>query len=287
MSQPAYIDKKIAQFNIDTTKPCNLPSPAKSDLHQLVKQAKAEGRFSTTDTTQFLSMISSLRYIQQVTRFDISYYVGVASRYMQEPNNIVYDYCCNIWRYLHTTRTQGIFAARGKPGQKLTIQAYCDAEFGTDLKHATTENPTMAASIAGGVVMLGTMPVAWWSKKLNSTSLSTGESEMLAMTETVKDILEVHSIAEGLEIGITSIPILHTDSNTAKEWTEHHWKQFKRTRHFGHKYFWLLDKRRENVFQSKFIGTALQRADIFTKPLPRPAFESHVRALMSLTREEE
>ena len=63
---------------------------------------------------------------------------------------------------------------------------WTDAEFGGTVKHATEEEPRKAAPTGGGIIMVGTMPVMWFSKKLKN-ALSTGDAELQAAVQAVRD----------------------------------------------------------------------------------------------------
>lgn len=280
MSQPAYIEKKLAEFGLENDPPKTLPATALNDLEERIKTAEADGTYKRIDSTKFLSMSSSLRHVQQLTRLDISFYVGVASSYQHKPNNIVYEYMEDIWRYLKGTKERGIFAARGKPEQELEVHAWSDSEFGHGVQYASAQDPDYAAPVAGGVVTLGTMPVQWWSKKLKTVCLSTSEAELKAAVETAKDIVEVDLLTKTMNEKLSIRPLLHLDSTTAREWIDHGSKSFARTRHLGVQYFWIIQQRRDGVFSTDYVDTKEMKADMLTKPLSKPMLSAHVGALM-------
>ena len=288
VSQPVYVGKKLEQYGLTDDAPKSLPAqPSKQCyLNALVQRAKERGDYVKCDSNLFLSMINSLRFIERHTRPDISYPVGAASRYMHEPNNVVLEYMKDIWRYLGGTRNRGLFCARGQDNQPLKVTGWTDAEFGSGVSYATVANPKIAAPVGGGVVFLGTCPIWWWSGKLKQNCLSTGEAELIAAVETMRDIKALTMLLRTFKVEVPT-PVMNTDSMTAKTWMTDGSKEFNRTRHIGNPYYWMIDQVHSKYVDIKFVRTADMVADIMTKPLPSPAFNRHANVMLRTRDEEE
>ncbi|XP_031505063.1 uncharacterized mitochondrial protein AtMg00810-like [Nymphaea colorata] len=77
IKQVAYAKKVLTQFGMFDYNPTKLPMELRSQLHK-----DPEGQ--PVDATEFRRVIGCLRYLLH-TRPDLSYVVGVASRFMERP----------------------------------------------------------------------------------------------------------------------------------------------------------------------------------------------------------
>ena len=219
-------------------------------------------------------------YTAGLIRLDIAQALDTATRFLDNPNTIAEEFMDNIWLYLKGTKHDGISAQVGIPGP-MRILAYSDAEFGHGIPYANSENPKIAAPIIGGVVMIGTMPIIWFAKKNKNVVLSTAEAELMAAIETTKDIIEAIQMLHDMKQNHEK-PILHMDAKAAIHWVTKGDRSFRKTRHIGAPYYWLLDQMQEGVMDVEYVGTQDQIADLLTKPLPAPALRHLKQKCMSV-----
>jgi hypothetical protein len=117
------------------------------------------------DNTLYRQLVGSLLYLTH-TRPDISYAVGVVSRYMQEPHDLHWKVVKCILRYVQGTMSYGIHYA---VGCALDLIGFTDSDWvgdGTDRK--STSEYTLS---------LGSGPICWSSKKQSAIGLSSAEAE--------------------------------------------------------------------------------------------------------------
>jgi hypothetical protein len=120
------------------------------------------------DTTMYRQMVGSLIYLT-LTRPDITYAVGIASRHMQNPKKPQLEAVKNILRYVKSTLDYDILYQKDKVCQ---ITGYCDADYAGD--YDTRRSTT------GYVFSLGSGAVSWCSKRQPTVSLLTTEAEYRA-----------------------------------------------------------------------------------------------------------
>ena len=106
-----------------------------------------------SDATRYCQLVGSLIYLT-VTRPDISYAVGMVSKFMDAPRSVHYAAVLRILRYVKGTLYHGLhYSSR----YSLELHAYSDADWAGD--------PTDQCSIISFYFLLGTSLVSWRSKK--------------------------------------------------------------------------------------------------------------------------
>ncbi|KAE8670896.1 Detected protein of unknown function [Hibiscus syriacus] len=131
------------------------------------KMCAHEGK-DLEDATMYRQLVGSLIYLT-LTQPDISYAVGVMSRYMQNPKKPHLESFRRILRYVKSTIDYGILY---KKGRNCKLVGYCDADYAGD--HDTHRSST------GYIFTLGSGTISWCSKRQPTVSLSTTEAEYRA-----------------------------------------------------------------------------------------------------------
>lgn len=110
--------------------------------------------------------------------------------------------CVNrILSYLSTTVTHGLLL---QPASSMVIQAYCDADWGTDLEDRR--------SISGHCIFLGPNMISWGSKKHTTVARSTTEAEYKSLANIVAKILWVQSLLSELYVSSLQKPVVYCDN---------------------------------------------------------------------------
>ncbi|KAG7543478.1 Reverse transcriptase RNA-dependent DNA polymerase [Arabidopsis thaliana x Arabidopsis arenosa] len=130
------------------------------------------------DATCYRKNVGCLRYLLH-TRPDLSYYVGVLSRYMQNPKESHGAAMKQCLRYLKGTTTLGFTLSRCKEVPKLI--GYSDSSHNID--------PDDWKSTMGHVFYLGKSPISWCSQKQDVVAMSSCEAEFMAGTEAAKQVI--------------------------------------------------------------------------------------------------
>jgi hypothetical protein len=114
--------------------------------------------------------------------------------------------------------------------------------------------------------------VSWLSKKQSSISLSTAEEEYIATAACCTQVLWMKQTLKYIQVEYDEpIPIYCDNTsaiNISKKPVMH-----SKTKHIPIKYHSLREHVAKNNIRVEYVGTKEQVADIFTKPLPREAFE--------------
>lgn len=128
--------------------------------------------------------------------------------------------------------------------------------------------------------MLGSGPISWCSQKQKTVALSTTESEYIAASESIKELIWLQLLFEEMFLSSDDIPILFSDNQSAIKLIKN--PEFhKRTKHIDIKYHFIREKFSNGFFELQYVPTTDQVADILTKPLARDKFE-RFRAMMGV-----
>ena len=110
------------------------------------------------------------------------------------------------------------------------------------------------------------------SKKQSSISLSTVEAEYIAADDCCTEILWMKEALKDVNIE-TKQPITIFGDNTSTISLSKNPVMHSRTKHIPIKYHFLREQVVEHNIRLEYINTKEKISDIFTKPLPREAFE--------------
>jgi len=253
LTQEKYIEDVLGKYHMSDCKPTDTPLPYTE---------KSNDRNINQSKFPYREAIGSLLFLSTRTRPDISFAVGYASRYMENPSNHDINNVKRILRYLQGTKHLGIKYKRGADLKSLNI--YTDSDFAGDTQ--------TRRSTSGWICLLGGTPISWGSRRQDTVALSSTEAEYIAASEATKNLLYLKNLIS--ELTQTSpITTLYIDNlNTIKLIQTGNFNG--RTRHIETRFHFISEKYRDNIFQVKYCPTNLMIADALTKPLPGPKFRN-------------
>lgn len=250
--QSAYAEKVLRKFNMQNCERVCTPSDANQNLHDFTE--------SSASNYPYRELVGSLMYLAVGTRPDIAHAVGVASRFLDKPMIVHERAAKRILKYLKGSLNFGILFSNSKINE---LGAYSDADFAGDVE--TRKSTSGYAFIyCGGII-------SWSSERQKSVSLSTTESEYIAASQCVKELVWLRQIlCEILELKSIEI-VLYMDNQSAIRLIKN--PEFhKRTKHIDVRYHFIREKYENNLFTLNYISTNEMIADVFTKALPAQKF---------------
>nr|GFA03075.1 ribonuclease H-like domain, reverse transcriptase, RNA-dependent DNA polymerase [Tanacetum cinerariifolium] len=128
----------------------------------------AEG--TMVNSTEYRSLIGCLRYLLQ-TRPDLSYSIGLLSRFMQEPKEQHMKAIKKVLRYVKGTKDYGI-TYKHNEGNK--IHRYSDSSYGV--------NTQEGKGTTGIIFYYRESPISWSTQKQATIALLSCESKFIAAT---------------------------------------------------------------------------------------------------------
>lgn len=250
--QQKYALELLKQFGMEGCKTAGTPMNVSEKL-------TIDDGTGLTDARKFRSLVGRLIYLTH-TRPDLSYAVGLVSRFMHCPSKQHFGAAKRILRYIASTTSYGIWYSKQ---ENFELLGYSDSDW------AGAKGDMESTS--GNCFTLGSGIVTWASKKQAIVALSSTEAEYMAATtacqavwlrRVLSDLNQMQHQATTIfcdnisTIAMTKNPVLHG-----------------RAKHIEIKHHFIRDLVAEEKVQLKSCRFDEQLADLFTKSLPRAKFE--------------
>jgi hypothetical protein len=254
LSQSGYAARILEKSGMEKCNPVQVPMEAR--LH-LSKSSTCK----QVDSTLYRSIIGSLRYLTH-TRPDITYAVGVASRFMEKPASDHLAAVKHILRYVKGTQGLGCFFGK-KTEAPMQLCGYSDSDHAGDVDDRK--------STSGVIFYLNSSPVSWTSQKQKVVAMSSCEAEYVAAASAACQGVWLRGLLASLT-GVEEEQVtLKVDNQSAIALIKnpvHH----ERTKHIDIKYHYVRDCNENGSIVVEHVRTEDQLADILTKPLGRVKF---------------
>ncbi|XP_074346779.1 secreted RxLR effector protein 161-like [Apium graveolens] len=206
--------------------------------------------------------MGSLRYLTH-TRPDISYAVGVISRFMERPTVKHQQAVKHILRYISGTVEHGLRYSRD--GNKKMLAGVTDSDLGGDVVDRR--------STGGMCFYLNGNLVSWASQKQRVIALSSCEVEYMAAATAACQSIWLRGLLKeisGQQIGAITLSI---DNRSAIELMKNP-VLHGRSKHIDVRFHFIQECIERGGLVVKHVATQEQRADILTKPLGKVKFEA-------------
>lgn len=207
----------------------------------------------------FRNLIGNLSFIASRTRPDIAYVINRLSRVQSNPHIMHWELLLKTLGYLQATCDDRLNLS---DVSDLTTTGYSDASYADDLDDRT--------STSGYIVLVGNSPISWRTAKQSFVSLSTMESEFVALTEAAKEVSWLSRILtecqnkELLPMSANLRTVLKTDNEAAIFYSNSPVEN-SRTKHINVKYHFIRNLINDNLFKLEHVKSKSNLADIFTK----------------------
>ncbi|XP_057990645.1 uncharacterized mitochondrial protein AtMg00810-like [Hevea brasiliensis] len=209
--------------------------PAKTPLEQNHKLALTESD-DVDDPAQYRRLVGWLIYLT-ITRLDLSYCVHIFAQFMQQPKKAHWEAAVRVVHYL-----------KGNPGQGILLHANCDSDWASC--------PLTRRSLTSYFVLLGESPISWKTKKQQTVSRSSAETEYRSMSTTTCEL----KCQAALHIAAN--PVYH-----------------ERTKHIKVDCHFIRNEILNGNIRTDYVRSSMQPADIFTKALGKDQFDFLLRKL--------
>jgi len=253
LKQTAYVKRVLKQSGMEDCNATKYPMEAKLQLN------KDEGG-TPIDATQYRRVIGCLRYLTH-TRPDLSYSIGIVSRYMERPTTLHHQAVKQILRYLKGTLEYGLEYRRGQGDAE--VIGFSDSNLAGDADDRK--------STTGMAFYLNQNLITWASQKQKTVALSSCEAEFMAATAAACQALWLRSLVSEVT-GRSPEPVtLFVDNKSAialiKNAVFH-----DRSKHIDTRFYFIRECVEKGQIKVEFVRTEDQRADILTKALAKQKF---------------
>ena len=253
LRQDRYARKILEETGMGSCNPTHVP------MEMNAKFSKSPDD-KDIDAREYRRSVGCLRYLLH-TRPDLSFSVGVPSRYMQEPKECHGAALKQILRYLRGTCSLGL---RFKRGGNLKLEGYSDSSHNVDNDDGK--------STTGHVFYLGDSPITWCSTKQEIVALSSCEAEFMAATEAAKQAIWLQELFGEVLNEACKRVMIRVDNRSAIALTKNH-VFHGRSKHIHRRFHFIRECVENEQVEVDHVPGSEQRADILTKSLGRIKFK--------------
>ncbi|XRB23402.1 retrovirus-related Pol polyprotein [Pseudoscourfieldia marina] len=201
LTQDLYMSKILERFGFTSAAKSATTPLAHGTTLTRADEEDAEARHLAQ---QF---VGAILYAAVISRPDLSSTVRVMSHVMSKPPSNFEACKKHVLRYLSGTINRGI-KYNTNSNVPLKLIGYRDASWG--------DNHENRRSTSGYIFFLNGGPISWASYLQTTVALSTVESEVMALTEAIKEAIYIRRLLESLGAAQEGPTIIYTDSTELK-----------------------------------------------------------------------
>jgi hypothetical protein len=254
-----YIQKLLADRNLRRAS-----SPASGNL---CKDYADSPLLSPAEKEAFHSDVAKILFFAKRVGLQCMTAVSVLASRVNAPTKADLQKLDRVFGYLESNRDMLL---RFKRGGKVDFAANIDASWAThDDGHGRT----------GIVLMMAGCAVAAWSFKQKMVTRSSTESEIVALSDGLTQVLWLHHMltAQGYDLPST---VVYQDNSAVMELMKRPRSTHQRTKHLDVRYFYARDLELEGSIKMEWLPTKHMIADLLTKPLQGALFIALNKQLM-------
>ena len=259
LSQQKYVDDILRRFHMEE---CNsVTTPADHNV-----KLSEQGDEPPADLTLYLQLIGSLMYLVTYTRPDLAFIVTRLSQFNKCPSTLHMAQAKRVLRYLKGTRDKKLLYPFQ---QTFSLLAYSDSDYAgcSDTRKSTS----------GYIMQFGESTISWRSKKQGIVTLSTCEAEYVALSVCARELLWLQKALD--ELLTEFIPMLTYCDNRGTIDNASNQKINEKSKHIDMIYHFMQEKIEDGTITLLHVPSVNNLADICTKGLAKPLFETHCDSL--------
>ncbi|PKU73789.1 Retrovirus-related Pol polyprotein from transposon TNT 1-94 [Dendrobium catenatum] len=260
LNQQQFANTILSRAGMTNSKPVSTPFQLKKSNHKLDSNAFC-------NPSLYRQIAGSLQYLT-LTRPDIAFAVNKVCQHMQNPTNHHFEAIKRLLRYIKGTIHIGLPLFRDKP----TLRSYVDSDWAGD--------DTDRKSTSGFCNYLGSSLISWSVKKQTAVARSSTEAEYRAIASAATEIVWIRHLLQELQHPQQAATQLFCD-NTSAIALANNPVFHARTKHIEVDCHYIRNCIKDNTIQVHHISTKDQLADVFTKPLPTPRFNTLISKLVT------
>jgi len=262
LDMSGYLEKILA----DRPELKNKPTPADTNL---MSDLELSQELNDAEQKLFHSEVAKVLFIAKRCRMQCLTAVSVLASRVKCATRRDRDRLDRIFHYLHTTRDMVMCF---KCGGVVEFAAYVDASWAVhDDCHGRT----------GIVLIMAGCAIGAWSYKQKMVTLSSTESEIVALADAMKEILWFRNwlLAQGHALGPT---VVYEDNEALLKLMRAERGTHQRTRHLSARLFHARDLDLDETIVLQYMPTEDMIADLMTKPLQGALFTKLTARLMGI-----
>ena len=257
LSQKKYIGDLLQKYGLVDSNP--VATPEDPNL-KLVKETRMTAKEIAEQPYDYRGLIGSLQYLVRGSRPDLANVVRELSQFLSCYNKSHWIAALRVLKYLKGSSTYGLLMDGNQ--EKVNYEVYTDASF------ASRED---RRSVSGFTVQMAGCSVSWSSRKQDCISQHTGEAELVALSEGIKESEWIYFLLR--EIGMElKVPVqVWCDSVTAIASVKNPGNH-RATKHIEVRHLYARDIFEKGRIKLDYVSTHEMLADAMTKGLPTKPF---------------
>jgi hypothetical protein len=258
VSQKKYVQEVLASHPVRGV----AKTPATDELFEINEKSK---NLAQADAEEFHHVTAQLLYLGKRARPDILLAVSFLATRVNLPTEEDMEKLARVLRYLQGS----VDLIMNLTADSVSILAYIDASYGIHID---------MRSQSGIVISLGQGPVFAASAKQKLNSKSSTESELIAISDGLSQLLWTRNFLESQGCAVPPARLFQ-DNLSTKALAEKGRSTSARTRHINIRFFFVKDCIDRGELVVEYLPTKEMISDILTKPTQGSLFV-HLRKLL-------
>jgi hypothetical protein len=256
-SHSRYISRCLDELGLSACFPSPIPlDPAKFPLLSLHMDSPL---LPISLVTYYRCGVGKLLHVT-LSRPDISFAVGVVTRFTSTPREAHLDALIQIFQYLKGTSDLALHYQRGGD---IEPSGYADSDF---MGEKDTRRST-----SGYLMNIGSAPTSWRSTLQNEVAQSSSEAEYRAVAEVTKEVMWYRNLFEDMGFPLSRPITIFCDNKSCIQMAKNPVFQ-GRTKHVERECHLTRDHVKKERISLEFVKSREQTADLLTKPLSKIPF---------------
>ena len=291
LTQKGLIERIVEALHIEHLPPVDTPATECLGKDEFGEEANCQFNYA--------SVLGMIGYVYGHSRPELGFAYSQAARFAYNPKRCHELALIRIGQYLKGTKDQGLILKPMTTTRAFRMDCYVDSDFLGLYGKERRDDPDNVKCRAGHVLMVNGVPIVWQSKLIPAICLSTMMAEYYALSMAMREVLPLRELTKTVAAGLgisdsvnTGFKVTCWEDNSACTTLANlePGQSTPRSKFYDSKVHWFrshlspssADEDDPNLdgIWVKQIGTDLQLADLFTKPLTRETFQRLRKLLM-------
>jgi hypothetical protein len=279
LTQSSYIRNILNKYQAAQLRVTRSPLPT-------TPYTKYEGIASNEDIEWYQSRVGSLLYAAVVTRPDIARSCSHLCEFLKNPGPNHIDGVEHLLGYLKGTPNYAIeYSGEPVSMENTTYSVSNPDELANQAVRVSSDAafgdcPATRQSTQGLLITLFSGPIAWLSSKQRTVTTSTTEAELLALSNTAKELLALQRFFTSIKFDPEHDLVIECDNQqTIGLLTKDSPQLQTKLKHVDIHHFWLRQEVRNKQIRLQWTPSAATLADGLTKVLPPQRHQEFINLL--------
>ena len=264
ISQKQFIIDALARFGLQDVHPKSIPVSSTYTFEEVDESCALD----KGQQKLYMEKVGTLNYLATQSKASIAWVTSKLGQYMHQADMHHMQIADGVYAYLKGSMEEDMTFWRTETG--MTPMAYSDASHADQGKTGTGRR----RSQSGCAIMMGGSLIAYHSRGQKNVTLSTAESEYVALSGCTQEVMWTRRVLSFLGFPVEEPTVIYED-NEAAEALACNEIMTKRSRFIDARFHYVREMVAEGEISVQRCATTDMVADLFTKGLPRVTFEKH------------